>query len=292
MQLAFLRAALPCALFTVGLALAPAAIAQPRAIAVPANSPLRGGILVQPVHLIGAIQRLEIPAAIEVDPVLAEKVVPPAAGRIRDILVAAGDHVTKGQLIARMESVDSDRPSINLVSPATGTVTEMTAARGAFYDVPLQPVATVARFDTVRATLAVPEKHVALARPGETVRLALLSYPGETFTGRIAAVGDMLDPDTRRLKVRVSLPNRDGRLKPGMFGTAVMEAAPARMPRIPASALVLDGASDAVFVEVSPWRFVKRRIQTGLQDGDSVFVKSGLSNNDRVVVKGAVLLND
>lgn len=292
MQLATLRAALPRAVFTLGLAFAPPAMAQSRTVTVPANSPLRGGILVQPVHSVGAIQRLEIPAALETDPVLTEKVVPPAAGRIRDILVAAGDHVKKGQLIARMESVETDRPIINLVSPATGTITDMTAARGAFYDVPLQPVATVARFDTVRATLAVPEKHVALARPGETVRLSLLSYPGETFTGRIAGIGDILDPDTRRLKVRVSLPNRDGRLKPGMFGTAIMEAAPSRMPRIPASALVLDGASDAVFVEVSPWHFAKRRIQTGLQDGDSVFVKSGLADNDRVVVKGAVLLND
>lgn len=272
------------------------ALGQGREIVLPANSPLRGGITVEAVSAVPASLRLELPAVIEADPVLTQKIVPPVPGRLHEVLVAVGDHVRKGQLVARLEALDAgagEKPRIvDILSPATGTITEMTAAQGAFYDVPLQPFATVARFDMVRATMAVPEKHVGLARKGEAVALSLIAYPGQNFHGRVAAVADMLDPQTRRLSIRATLPNRDGLLKPGMFGTATIEAAASRMPRVPVTALVLDGTSDAVFVETSPWHFVKRRIRSGLQDGDSVYVSEGLASGDRVVVKGAVLLND
>jgi len=69
--------------------------------------------------------------------------------------------------------------------------------------------------------------------------------------------------------------------------------APAQtLPFVPTTALVLKDDVDRVFVEVEPWTFEARAVETAFQQGNSVVVKSGLKAGDRVVVKGGVLLND
>jgi cobalt-zinc-cadmium efflux system membrane fusion protein len=77
-----------------------------------------------------------------------------------------------------------------------------------------------------------------------------------------------------------------------MFANASFAVAQASAPVIPPSALLMNNENTTVFVEVAPWTFVRRTIETGNEEDGSVRIRKGLLVGDRIVIKGGVLLND
>ena len=68
------------------------------------------------------------------------------------------------------------------------------------------------------------ESDLAWLRYGQEVEFTTEAYPGEVFRGRIAFIDPVLNEDTRTVKVRVNVPNEDGRLKPEMFVRAIVQS--------------------------------------------------------------------
>jgi cobalt-zinc-cadmium efflux system membrane fusion protein len=118
------------------------------------------------------------------------------------------------------------------------------------------------------------------------------AYPGEVFAGKVLFISDVLDPDTRRTKIRIAFDNPAMRLKPNMFADATFLAPRQTMQVVPTQALVLKEETDRVFVEVAPWTFEPRPVEVGFQQNDQAVVERGLKAGERIVVKGGVLLND
>jgi membrane fusion protein, heavy metal efflux system len=181
---------------------------------------------------------------------------------------------------------------LSVKAPMAGSVIDLQVAPGAFLNDSTAAIMTIANLETIWVTANVPEKDTSLVSTGQPVKVTFPAYPGEAFNGKVLFVSDVLDPDTRRTKVRIAFDNPSNSLKPGMFANAAF-AAPA-VPRllVPTSALVMTNDSTSVFVETAPWIFERRVIETNYQEGDVAAVKSGLTPGERVVVKGAVLLND
>ncbi|MGZ5118245.1 MAG: efflux RND transporter periplasmic adaptor subunit, partial [Burkholderiales bacterium] len=136
-----------------------------------------------------------------------------------------------------------------------------------------------------------PERYLGKVAVGQVVSVEVDAYKGIDLNGRIASIGQVLDPATRRVQVRCVVENQKQLLKPEMFArvTPLSEERQKRV-RIPNSALVSEGLYSFVFVEKEPGVFEKRRIELGLQGRDESFVKSGLSEGERVVTGGALLL--
>jgi multidrug efflux pump subunit AcrA (membrane-fusion protein) len=84
-------------------------------------------------------------------------------------------------------------------------------------------VATVVRIDPVRVELTVPEQYLSLVSTGQAVRLSVDAYPNEVFTAKIRFVSPALKSDQRALTVEAVAANADGRLKPGLFATALLQ---------------------------------------------------------------------
>jgi cobalt-zinc-cadmium efflux system membrane fusion protein len=141
-------------------------------------------------------------------------------------------------------------------------------------------------------TANVSEKDTVLVAKGQPVEVEFTAYPNEAFKGEVLFVSDVLDPDTRRTKVRIAFQNPGIRLKPNMFANVNFLAAPQMVATVPATALIMKNDSDRVFVEVAPWTFVPRPVEISYQQGNSAVIKSGLAAGERAVVKGGVLLND
>jgi len=59
---------------------------------------------------------------------------------------------------------------------------------------------------------------------GRQATLVFTAFPGETFTGRIETINPVVDPQTNTARVTVHIPNPDGRIKPGMYAEADLEA--------------------------------------------------------------------
>ena len=104
--------------------------------------------------------------------------------------------------------------------------------------------------------------------------------------------GDLLDPDTRTVRVRVAIDNRDGLFKPGMFARVSFSGPTHQALLVPATALLQSGLYTRVFVEKAPFRYESRVVSVGATIADRVEVLSGLKAGERIVVKDGVLLND
>lgn len=111
--------------------------------------------------------------------------------------------------------------------------------------------------------------------------------------GRVAYIDPRVDPQTRTAKVRVALPNPDGRLKLGMFvSMAFSTSAGERAVLVPKAAVQAVGDRQVVFVPAKDedGKFIQRTVRLGPLVGEHYVVLSGLSPGDVVVTEGSFLL--
>ncbi len=177
-------------------------------------------------------------------------------------------------------------------APVSGHVIELNAAVGSFWNDNTASVMTVADLSSVYVTASAQEKDLARLHVGQDAEIALDAYPGQPLQAKVKSVGQVLDPDTRTVKVRILVANTDDRLKPGMFAQAILREQAHTGLLVPMTAVVQSGFANRVFVEVAPWKFEARKIMLGAQVGNDVEVTDGLQAGTRVVVKDGVLLND
>ena len=187
---------------------------------------------------------------------------------------------------------DPDRLGRRLTvrSPIAGRIVDFTVALGEYHNDQNAPLMTIADLSTVWVTANVHEKDIRLVTAGQEATATLVSYPGETLKGRVLFVGDLLDPDTRTIKVRVAFDNASGRLKPGMYATVTFTSAPVPQITIPTTALIFVDRQNYVFVETGSWTFQRRPVETGEIRGDRAVIVRGLAENDRIVTRNAVQL--
>ena len=176
-------------------------------------------------------------------------------------------------------------------SPLAGKVLELTIVPGEYRNDTNASVMTIADLSTVWVTSQVPESYIRLVQVGEEVEISLVAYPGEVFTGRVSRIADVVDPQTRTVKVQAQMDNAGGRFRPEMYGTIHHIESIAKTPVLPAGAIVenTDGRR-IVFVETAPGRFEPRQVSIGKRTADLVRIASGVAPGDTVVVDGAMLL--
>src|SRR6185436_6537714 len=110
-------------------------------------------------------------------------------------------------------------------------------------------VATVVSVDPVRVELTVPEQYLSQVTSGQAVRLSVDAYPNEVFAAKVKFVSPALKSNQRALTVEAIAPNPDGRLKPGLFATALVQhsaSAPAIL--VPAAAVETVAGTSRVYV--------------------------------------------
>lgn len=177
-------------------------------------------------------------------------------------------------------------------APVAGSITGITVAPGNMINDPTQPMMTIADLSSVWVTALVAEKDVAVVTRDLAAKITLEAYPGKVWDGKVGTISDVLEPDTRRNKVRITLPNPDRTLKPNMFATVSLAGRTQSQVVLPTSALLMNNDRTSVFVETAPWTFRRKTVDTALEEDTSVAIRSGLSGGERVVVKGGILLND
>jgi cobalt-zinc-cadmium efflux system membrane fusion protein len=224
------------------------------------------------------------------------------AGALKDLEQSESDHAQAkaefNRAEARLKQIgvpsqpkDGSR-LLTLTAPMTGSVTALTTAPGAFVNDMTASLMVIANLDSVWVTANVPETDIAHIAKGQSVDVSFIAYPGQVFHGTVAFVSAVVEPDTRRNKVRIAFSNPGGRFKPNMFANASFNVPQKSAVFVPNSALLMNNDSTTVFVEIAPWTFVKRPVLLGYGEGDGARVDEGLNPGDRIVVKGGVLLND
>lgn len=105
-------------------------------------------------------------------------------------------------------------------------------------------------------------------------------------------VGDVIESDSRRDKLRIAFANPDLALKPNMFATVTLRGASRTRVVLPTTALLMNNDRTTVFVATAPWTFERRTVEMQSDEGTTVVLDSGVRSGERVVVKGGILLND
>jgi membrane fusion protein, heavy metal efflux system len=179
-----------------------------------------------------------------------------------------------------------------VTAPVSGSVTSLQIAPDNMINDPTQPIMTVADLSTIWVTAMVSEKDVGAVTKQEEADVNLSAYPDRTLHGKVLFVSDVIEPDSRRDKIRIAFANADYALKPNMFATVTLRAPAQARIVVPTSALLMNNDRTSVFVATAPWTFERRIVDPDLEEGDTVAINSGLQSGDQVVVKGGILLND
>jgi cobalt-zinc-cadmium efflux system membrane fusion protein len=179
---------------------------------------------------------------------------------------------------------------IPVKAPLNGVVLEKLITEGTAVT-PGTPLFVVSDLSTLWALAEIDETAISHVKAGVPVDVSVSAYPGETFSGTIAWVADMINPKTRRVTVRCALPNPQGRLKPEMYATVMLgEGNPRPVVVVPSAAVQDIDGKPVVFVEDGKGRYRRRDITAGPDRGGAIEVRSGLREGERVVVAGAFLL--
>jgi cobalt-zinc-cadmium efflux system membrane fusion protein len=187
------------------------------------------------------------------------------------------------------DAVASGSPLI-VRSPMSGKVLDVTTATGEFRNDPNVPLMTVADLSIVWVTANVQERDIRLVHNGDVASAAFAAYPDEKFEGHVLFVADVLDPDTRTAKVRISFNNEDSRLKPAMFATVTLRTWTTNDLTVPTSALVMAGDRTTLFVQVDPRTFEQVPVQVGEQQESRTIIVNGVTEGARVLVRNGALL--
>jgi membrane fusion protein, heavy metal efflux system len=177
-------------------------------------------------------------------------------------------------------------------APITGSVIDLQIAPGAFLNDNTAAMMTIANLDKIWVTANVPEKDTSFVATDQPVSVTFPAYPEMAFEGKVLFVSDVLEPDTRRTKVRIEFDNPDKRLKPGMFSNATFNAPAISRLVVPTSALLMSNDRTSIFAEVQPWTFERRDVVTDYEEGNTAVIKSGLKSGERIIVRGGVVFND
>ncbi|HEY6084384.1 MAG TPA: efflux RND transporter periplasmic adaptor subunit, partial [Nitrospira sp.] len=177
-------------------------------------------------------------------------------------------------------------------SPLTGIVVERSVTPGQSVGGDANQVLfTVADLDMLQVVADVYERDLALVKEGQYAKVSVEAYPAVFFPATVAAVGDVVDPTTRTIKLRAWVNNPEHKLKPEMFARLhlrVGETTP--LLTIPREAVLEADGKQFVYVVEGPDQYVKHEITVSPISPDQVRVVDGLTSGQRIVVKGAVLI--
>jgi cobalt-zinc-cadmium efflux system membrane fusion protein len=181
---------------------------------------------------------------------------------------------------------------VNVYAPASGTIVEQNVVNASSVHTPdNQPnLFTIADLSRVWILCDVYENDLPAVRLGENADIKLNAYPDQTFRGRIANIGKVLDPNLRTAKVRIELAN-PGIMRAGMFVTATFYGQKGALHAVvPSSAILHLHDRDWVFIPAGGAQFRRSEVTGGKIENGMQVILNGLKAGQQVV-QDALALN-
>jgi Cu(I)/Ag(I) efflux system membrane fusion protein len=212
-----------------------------------------------------------------------------------DLLAAARQRLRltgmPATLITQVERSGKVQPNLTLTSPISGVLQEldvrtgMTVAAG-------ETLARVNGLSSVWLAVAVPESEAGSIVVGQPVEARLPAFPGTVLKGTVSAILPETNPDSRTIRVRVELPNPDGRLRPGMTAQVRLSRSTEQSVLwVPSEALIRTGRRVLVMLAEDAGRYRPVEVQPGQENEGRTVVLKGLEEGQQVVSSGQFLLD-
>jgi Cu(I)/Ag(I) efflux system membrane fusion protein len=193
--------------------------------------------------------------------------------------------------ISRLERSGKIDATISVIAPLAGVLQElevregMTLAAGA-------PLARINGLDSVWLAVAVPEAQSAGIQVGQQAAARLPALPGQVIEGEVSAVLPEASAASRTVRVRVQLPNPEGRLRPGLTAqVALAGSETAAVLLVPSEAVIRTGRRALVMLAEAGGRYRPVEVETGRESGSHTAILRGLEEGQQVVASGQFLLD-
>ena len=209
---------------------------------------------------------------------------------------SAGSDLARTEQRLHMLGLNSASGSdqVAVKAPRPGVVTEITAANGELSKSldNANSIATIADLSTVWVVGDLYEKDLSIASRGTLAKITLNALPDQSWSGTISNVSDVLDPNTRTLKIRVVLANPAHKLKPEMFATIHLAGRRQQLLTVPTTAVLHEGNNAFVVVKKLDGTYEKRAVNVANTQADKTEIASGLQAGETIVTAGAELLRE
>lgn len=196
--------------------------------------------------------------------------------------------MSEGEIVA-ITRAGKVSPRFGVYAPANGVLTELGVREGAqlMLGTSLMQITDLSQ---VWLVAEVPERDAARLKPGLDAEVQLQSMTGETFKGKVSYLYPMLNEASRTLQVRVELPNKGNRLRPGMYANVAFTGQTHEALSVSSESIIATGKRKIVIVkEANGYRPVE--VTTGQERDSCTEILSGLSEGEDVVVSGQFLID-
>ena len=162
-------------------------------------------------------------------------------------------------------------------------------------------IVTLQQLDPMFVDFYLPQQALGQIEVGQKVEVSADAYPNRTFNGSISSLNSKVDPSSRMLQVRASVPNPDGALLPGMYlSVSVDSGKPESLVTIPSAAVAFNPYGSLVYVlhdekdaQGGDQQTVRQQfVTTGESRGDQISILKGITGNDTVVTAGQLKLHN
>lgn len=196
--------------------------------------------------------------------------------------------MTEGE-IATITKTGQSSPRFGVYAPASGILTELGVREGGQL-MAGSSLIQISDLSRVWMIAEVPERDAARLKLGITADVQLQSLPGEVFKGKVGYLYPILNDSSRTLQVRIELPNKGNRLRPGMYANVAFTGQTHEALSVSSESIIATGKRKIVIVkEASGYRPVE--ITTGQERDSCTEILSGLSEGEDVVVSGQFLID-
>jgi len=160
------------------------------------------------------------------------------------------------------------------------------------YVAPGQDIVNLESIDPLKVEMRLPETYARDLSPGKAIRVRVDAFPGETYDGEIYVIDPRVDVTTRTLLLRARIPNKENKLRPGMFASAVIELARRENAvLVPEQALVPSGQDQFVF-RIVDGKATRTKVQVGVRRKGDVEILAGVQPQEMIVTAGHQKLRD
>lgn len=192
--------------------------------------------------------------------------------------------------VAKIEKTGEARRPVTIVAPVGGVVLNRGVSAGTAVD-PSTEIVTLADLSQVWVIAEVAEADAPQVDTGTTATLSFPMTGREPFTAKVEFIYPTLTERTRTVRVRMSVPNKDGLLRPGLYGSAEFPPVARDAITVARNAVIDTGESQHVFVHTAENLIEPRTVKIGARYADRVEVLQGLSPGDHVVTTGVFLID-
>jgi len=192
--------------------------------------------------------------------------------------------------IQKIETTGKPIRTLTIYSPAGGYVLQKMAVQG-MRVMPGEKLFDIVDLSSVWIVADIYEYELPLIKIGQTARIGLSYFPGKEFSSRVDYIYPSLAGETRTAKVRFTIPNPDGALKPQMFTNVEIKINLGNRLAVPSEAVIDTGVRQIAYIDKGDGYFEPREVTTGLKFNDLVEVTGGIKAGEKVASSANFLID-